>query len=192
MAKVTGLGLEIDLLVNNAGYGTFGRFVDVDVGRDAGQVRLNCEAVVVLTRAFLPGMIERGRGGIINMASNTAFQPVPYWAVYAATKAFVLHFTEALHTELRGTGVRCLAVAPGAVETEWHEVAGVTHNPMPGKITPDRAVREALDAFDSDRRLLVPGVVVRWARRMGALTPRALELRVLERAYRRAASGDDE
>lgn len=183
--RVAELGLDVDLLVNNAGYGTFGRFADIEEGRDAGQVRLNCEALVVLTRAFLPAMIERGSGGVINIASNTGFQPLPYWAVYAASKAFVLNFTEALHAELRGTGVRCLAVAPSAVETEWHEVAGVKRIAVPGKITPDQAVSEALDAYRSDRRVLVPGTTARWMTRVGGLTPRSVQLRVLERMYRK-------
>jgi short-subunit dehydrogenase len=188
-SKVAALGLEVDLLVNNAGYGTFGRFIDIEEGRDAGQVRINCEAVVILTRAFLPGMVARGRGGIINVASNTAFQPIPYWAVYAASKAFVLHFTEALHVELRGTGVRCLALAPSAVETEWHDVAGVERIAVPGKIQPDSAVREALDGFEKDRRVLVPGGIARWMTRAGALAPRSVQLRVLEKMYRRDAAG---
>ena len=187
-SRVADLGIEVDLLVNNAGYGTFGRFVDIEEGRDAGQVRVNCEALVVLTRAFLPGMVARGRGGVINVASNTGFQPVPYWAVYAASKAFVLHFSESLHVELRGTGVRCLAVAPSAVESEWHDVAGVERIAVPGKIQPDTAVKEALDAYERDRRVIVPGGIARWMTRVGGLTPRSVQLRVLERMYRKDAS----
>src|SRR5436309_14992940 len=106
-------GLEVDVLVNNAGFGTHGRFTEIDPARDAEQVRLNCEAVVTLTHAFLPGMLERRRGGVINVASSAGMQPIPYESVYAATKAFAISFTDALHTELRGSGVRVLAVNPG-------------------------------------------------------------------------------
>ena len=122
--RVAELGVEVELLVNNAGFGTSGPLLDHDPGRDAEQVRVNCEAVVTLTHAFLPGMVERGRGGIINVASTAGMQPIPYEAVYAATKAFVISFTDAMHTELRGTGVRALAVNPGPVPTEWQQVAG--------------------------------------------------------------------
>src|SRR5215204_1976514 len=124
-ARISELGLDIDLLVNNAGFGTHGRFWEIDEGRDAEMVRLNCEAVVVLTRAFLPGMIERGSGGVITVASTAGFQPLPYEATYSGSKAFALNFSDALHTELKGTGVRCLAVNPGPVQTEWQGVAGI-------------------------------------------------------------------
>ena len=122
--RVAELGVEVELLVNNAGFGTAGPFVEQDPGRDAEQVRLNCEAIVTLTHAFLPSMVERGRGGIINVASTAGMQPIPYESVYAATKAFAISFTDALHTELRGSGVRVLAVNPGPVPTEWQQVAG--------------------------------------------------------------------
>src|SRR6476659_369995 len=108
--RVAELGIEVELLVNNAGFGTSGPFLDNDPNRDAEEVRVNCEAIVTLTHAFLPGMVQRGRGGIINVASSAGMQPIPYEAVYAATKAFVISFTDALHTELRSSGVRVLAV----------------------------------------------------------------------------------
>jgi uncharacterized protein len=186
--KVEELGLTIDLLVNNAGFGTWGRFWELDPDPEAGQVRLNCEAVVVLTRAFVPGMVERGRGGIINVASTAGMQPLPYEAVYAATKAFVRSFSAALRTELRGTGVKLLNVDPGPVATEWQEVAGYRDPDatmgVPGKIGPAQVVAEALDAFDRDRGSLVPGGVIRWFLRLNAPVPTALKLRVVERAYR--------
>ncbi|HSF02655.1 MAG TPA: SDR family NAD(P)-dependent oxidoreductase, partial [Solirubrobacterales bacterium] len=88
--RVAELGVGVELLVNNAGFGTSGPFLEHGPGRDAEQVRLNCEAIVVLTHAFLPGMVERGSGGVINVASTAGMQPIPYEAVYAATKAFVI------------------------------------------------------------------------------------------------------
>jgi short-subunit dehydrogenase len=185
---VAELGLTVDLLVNNAGFGTWGRFAELDPEKEAEQVRLNCEAVVVLTRAFVPGMVERGRGGIINVASTAGMQPLPYEAVYAATKAFVRSFTAALRVELRGTGVNVLNVDPGPVDTEWQAVAGY-RNPdetmgVPGKIGPDQVVEEALRAFDRGRGSIVPGAVIRWFLRLNAPAPTALKLRVVERMYR--------
>jgi len=175
----------IHLLVNNAGFGTYGRIWEIEEGRDAELVRLNCEAVVVLTRAFLPPMLERRRGGVIVVASTAGMQPLPYEATYAASKAFALSYTEALSEELRGTGVRALAVNPGPVPTEWQQVAG--HDDVgvvPGEIPAEQCVAEALEAWDAGRRTVIPGRLMRWVMRGSRLGPRALQLRVAERLYR--------
>jgi short-subunit dehydrogenase len=185
--RVAELGVEVDLLVNNAGFGTSGPFLDHDPRRDAEQVRVNCEAIVVLAHAFLPGMVERGRGGIINVASSAGMQPIPYESVYAATKAFAISFTDALHTELRGSGVRVLAVNPGPVPTEWQEVAGYGTNRVavvPGQISAEQVVREALAAYDRGRRSIIPGRAIRWFIRATRPSPRAIQLRITERLYR--------
>ena len=185
--RVAELGVEVDLLVNNAGFGTSGPFVDQDPGRDAEQVRVNCEAIVVLAHAFLPGMVERGRGGIINVASSAGMQPIPYESVYAATKAFAISFTDALHTELRGSGVRVLAVNPGPVPTEWQGVAGYGPDRVavvPGQIPADQVVRESLAAYERGRRSVIPGRTIRWFIRVTRPSPRAIQLRITERLYR--------
>ena len=185
-ARVAELGLAVDVLVNNAGFGTHGRFWEIEDGRDVEMVRLNCEAVVTLTRAFLPGMIERNSGGVITVASTAGFQPLPYETTYAASKAFALNFSDALHTELRAAGsdVRCLAVNPGPVRTEWQEVAGIEESQIPpGMIEAEQCVRESLDAFERGSRSLVPGAMFRWMMR-AARGPRALKLRIMERQYR--------
>jgi short-subunit dehydrogenase len=183
--RVAELGLDVELLINNAGFGTHDPFWEIPEGRDAELVRVNCEAVVVLTRAFLPAMVARGAGGVIVVASTAGMQPLPYEAVYAASKAFALNFTDALHAELRGTGVRCLAVNPGPVPTEWQRVAGWDEmTKMPGTISAEQVAREALTAYDRGARSLVPGALFRWAMRGSALSPRALKLRVAERLYR--------
>ena len=188
-ARVAELGVEVELLVNNAGFGTHGRFWEIDEGRDAEIVRVNCEAVVILTRAFLPPMIERGRGGVIVVASTAGMQPLPYEAVYAASKAFALNFTDALHAELAGTGVRCMSVNPGPVPTEWQGIAGIDPAQIPpGKIEAERVVRESLAAYDRDARSFVPGTMMRWMMR-AAVGPRAIKLRVMERAYRPRSGG---
>ncbi len=183
--RVDELGVEVDLLVNNAGFGTYGRIWEIEEGRDAELVRLNCEAVVVLTRAFLPPMLGRRRGGVIVVASTAGMQPLPYEATYAASKAFALSYTEALSEELRGTGVRALAVNPGPVPTEWQQVAG--HDDVgvvPGEIPAEQCVAEALEAWDAGRRTVIPGRLMRWVMRGSRLGPRALQLRVAERLYR--------
>ena len=173
--------------MNNAGFGTSGPFLDHDPARDAEQVRLNCEAVVTLCHAFLPGMVERRRGGIINVASSAGFQPIPYESVYAATKAFAISFTDALHTELRGTRIRVMAVNPGPVPTEWQQIAGYEPGrdvPAPGEISAEQVVRESLAAWDKGRRSIIPGRTIRWFIRATSPSPRAIQLRVTERMYR--------
>src|SRR5204862_7501243 len=119
--KVAELGVQVDVLVNNAGFGTHGRFAQTDAKREAEEVRLNCEALVTLTHAFLPGMLARRRGGVITVASTAGMQPLPYETVYSASKAFARTFSDALSAELRGRGVR------GSVResrTRSHRVAG--------------------------------------------------------------------
>ena len=179
--------LRVDLLVNNAGFGLRGRVAELDAERQAEMVRVNCEAVVVLTRAFLPAMIERGSGGVITLASTAGLQPLPYEATYGASKAFATNFTEALHAELRGTGVTALAVNPGPVPTEWQQVAGYEEaggEMMPGAIEADQVVREAIRAFERGRRALVPGRFFRNFMRANNATPRAMRVRIAERLYR--------
>ena len=185
--KVAALGLEVDLLVNNAGFGTHGRFVDIDPVREAELVRVNCEALVTLTHAFLPGMLSRRRGGVITVASTAGMQPIPFEINYAASKAFARSFSEGLSGELRGTGVKALCVNPGPVPTEWQEVAGYEPDylpPVPGKISAEQVARESLAAFDEGKRSIIPGAVIRWYMRVNSPAPVGLKLRVLERMYR--------
>ncbi len=118
-------GLEIDYLVNNAGFGTHGQFQHLPLEREIEEIDLNVSALVALTRLFLAAMVERKRGTVVNVASTAAFQPVPYMATYGATKAFVLSFSEALSVELRGTGVTVTALCPGPTRTEFQDVAEV-------------------------------------------------------------------
>ena len=186
-ARVAELGVHVDLLVNNAGFGTHGRFAEIEAGRDAEMVRVNCEAVVTLTRAFLPAMIDRRSGGVIVVASTAGMQPLPYEAVYSASKAFALNFTDALHTELRGTGVRAMSVNPGPVPTEWQTIADAEDaaiRKMPGVIEADQVVRESLAAYEAGKRSFVPGTTFRWFMRLSSAGPRALSLRVSERMFR--------
>jgi uncharacterized protein len=121
VAETARLGIGVDLLVNNAGFGTHGHFETLPPDRERGEIAVNVAALVALTHAFLPAMLERGQGGVINVASTAAFQPVPYMAVYAATKAFVRSFSEALHEEVQARGVRVIALCPGPTATEFFD-----------------------------------------------------------------------
>ena len=183
--KVAKLGADVDLLVNNAGFGLRGHFADLDAGREAEMVRVNCEAVVTLTHAFLPAMIERGQGGVITVASTAGMQPLPYETTYAATKAFAISFMEALSMELRGTGVKCLVVNPGPVKTEWQAVAGYDENTrtVPGMINAQQCVADSLRAYDRGKRSVIPGRLMPWLMR-ATVSPKPIKLRVTERIYR--------
>jgi hypothetical protein len=183
--NVEKLGADVDLLVNNAGFGLRGHFLELDAEREAEMVRVNCEAVVRLTHAFVPGMVERGRGGVITVASTAGMQPLPYETTYAASKAFAISFMEALSMELRGTGVRALVVNPGPVKTEWQAVAGYDENTrtMPGMISAEQCVADALRAYDRGKRSMIPGRLFPWMMR-ATISPKPLKLRVTERIYR--------
>ncbi|HEU0180902.1 MAG TPA: SDR family NAD(P)-dependent oxidoreductase, partial [Agromyces mariniharenae] len=144
-------GLTVDSLVNNAGFGMHGAFEQADAARIDEQVRLNVGALVSLTRAFLPEMTASGRGILVNVASTAAFQPVPSMAVYGATKAFVLSFTEAVAWETRETGLRVTALCPGATRTEFFDVVGTDEARVGDYQTPAEVVATAMRALDSRR-----------------------------------------
>ena len=154
--ELRGRKTTVDVLVNNAGFGTHARLVDEDRARLQAEITLNVGTLVDLTAAFLPGMVARGSGVVVNIASTSAYQPVPGMAVYAATKAFVLSFTEALWGETRDTGVRVVAVSPGSTDTEFFDVAGWQ---TPGRRVPASAVVDVTLAAIRARKS-VPSVVV--------------------------------
>jgi short-subunit dehydrogenase len=184
-AEVERRQLQVDLLVNNAGFGLRGHFTELDPKREAEMVRVNCEAVVALTHAFVPAMVERGKGGVITVASTAGMQPLPYEVTYGASKAFAISFMEALWMELRGTGVTITVVNPGPVKTEWQGVAGYDDNtPIPpGMITAERCVNDALRAYDRKKRSVVTGRFFPWFMR-ASKGPKGVKLRVAERMYR--------
>ena len=130
IAAIDAAGLTVDQLVNNAGYGVRGTFAEEDSNAQLGIIDVNCRALVALSRAVLPGMIARKSGGILNIASTAAFQPGPWMAVYYASKAFVLSFSEALHEEVKPHGVRVAALCPGPTHTEFAGRAGMTDMPL--------------------------------------------------------------
>lgn len=160
MTFLSDRNITVDLLVNNAGVGWTGPFVEQPVESVEQILDLNVRAVTGLTRALLPGMMGRGRGGVINVVSTSAFQPVPFLNVYAASKSFVLSFTEGLATELKGTGVRVQALCPGLTESEFHETSGTdqvsfTKTKM---MSAEAVVEQSLRALDRGRPLrVIPG-----------------------------------
>lgn len=156
IGQVRDTGRNIDILINNAGVGAHGHFADQTPEASAAQIQLNCGSLVDLTARLLSPMVAAQHGLVINVASTAAFQPVPTMAVYAASKAFVLSFTEAVWQETRGSGVRVLALCPGATETEFFARTGeqfMTH----GRQTPQQVVRTALTAIDKSAPTVVSG-----------------------------------
>ena len=147
----------IDVLVNNAGFGAQGPFLDADVGAAEGMVGLNVTALTGLTRRLMPGMIDRRRGGVLNVASIAAFTPAPRFAVYAATKAYVVSFSEALRHETRGTGVHVTCLCPGPVRTEFGDRAGMADAFFSGAASSEQVARAGLAGLAEDRRRVVPG-----------------------------------
>jgi len=171
---------ELDLLVNNAGFGTAGAFARLGVAQEEEEIRLNVVALMRLTHAVLPGMLKRRRGAIINVSSLTAFQPMAFNATYAATKAFVNSFTESLHEELRGTGVRVQALCPGFTRTEFQARAGVNTADVPGFawMSPEAVAEASLLALRGGDVICVPGLTNRALATVVALLPRRVTRRV--------------
>jgi short-subunit dehydrogenase len=181
MADLERHGETVGLLLNNAGFGLAGPFTQLNGARQREMIDLNCGALTELARAVLPGMIERKAGGILNVASTAAFQPGPGMAVYFATKAFVLSFSEALHDEAKPYGVKVSCLCPGPTRTEFRSVSGFDPKGRLGKLSADAAsvVRAGLDGLDRNRAVVVPGLSNKVIAQVHRLLPRA--------AIRRAA-----
>ena len=161
MADLAGNGETVELLINNAGFGLTGRFAELDGKRQRQMIDLNCGALTELAHAVLPPMIERKQGSILNVASTAAFQPGPGMAVYFATKAFVLSFSEALHEEVKRHGVAVSALCPGPTATEFGEVAGFGQSNLLDKVAADSAsvVRAGLAGLKNGKAVIIPGVM---------------------------------
>jgi short-subunit dehydrogenase len=170
----------LDLLVNNAGFGTVGSFHTLDTEQEEREIRLNVVALVRLARAALPGMVKRRRGAVINVSSMAGLAPTPYNATYGATKAFVNSFTEALYEELRGTGVRVQALCPGFTRTEFQERAGIDVSNVPSFawMSAEAVVDASLDALRSGTVVCVPGVANRLVATVSGAVPRSVMRRI--------------
>lgn len=156
-AAVAERGLTVDLLINNAGFMTYGPFETIDPAQEHAEVMVNVAALVGLTHAFLPGMLERRAGGVINVASIAGFQPIPYLAVYAATKAFVISFSVALWEECRDRNVCVLGLCPGTTRTELFDRATARQAAIGGERTVQQVVATGLRGLDARRSLIVDG-----------------------------------
>ena len=177
-------GLTIDLLVNNAGFGSFGDFAKADLARELNMIDLNIKALVELTYRFLQPMRERKQGSIINVASTAAFQAVPFMATYAATKAFVLSFSEALWEENRSHGVKVMALCPGVTETNFFEAAHGEKPPARASQTPEEVVDTALRGLARGKSHIISGWINRTMTESERLFPRSLVTRMAGRMMR--------
>ena len=183
VADLDARGIRISTLVNNAGFGNHGRFADLDPGRIQDEIQVNVSSLVALTRAFLPALLADGRGALVNVASTAAFQPIPRMAVYGATKAFVLSFTEAIAWESRHSGLKVLALGPGPTATEFIDVAQ-NGDAIFGRLeSAERVVDTAFRALDRRR---TPASIVSGIQNLAQtvalrLAPRALVLQIVGR-----------
>lgn len=178
LADVADHGEHVDLLVNNAGFGLSGRFAGQDGSRLRQMIDLNCGLLTELSHGVIGGMVERGRGGILNVASTAAFQPGPGMAVYFATKAYVLSFSEALHEEVRGTGIHVSCLCPGPTATEFSQVAGFPSSLKAGfdRLSADSpsVVAAGLAGLDRNQAVVVPGLLNKVGAQGYRLLPRTL------------------
>ncbi len=176
-------GRHVVGLANNAGYGSHGRAWELNLDREEGQVELNIEALHHLTLAVVPEMVRRRAGAVLNVASAAAFQPMPGMATYAATKAFVQSFSEALHAELAGSGVSVTALCPGPVDTEFGEVAGFEESSFPGvlKISAEEVAAQAVRGMLTGKRSVIPGPQNKVLTLAGRYVPRTVLLPAMRR-----------
>ncbi|MQA94545.1 MAG: SDR family NAD(P)-dependent oxidoreductase [Streptosporangiales bacterium] len=167
---------QVELLVNNAGLGTQGRFAELPLDGEQAQLDVNVTALVRLTRAALPGMIDRRHGGVLNVSSMAGENAAPGTATYAATKAFVTRFTEGVHAEVAGQNVHVTAVLPGLTRTDFHRRAGMRRDGLPGFVwtTPEEVATAGLDAVAAGRAICVPGLANKASLPLNRLLPRAL------------------
>jgi len=185
LGQLDELGLDVEVLVNNAGFGSGGRFQELDPEDEVEMVKLNVETVVALCARFLPEMVRRGRGAVLNTASTAAFQPLPRQATYGASKAFVLSFTDALTSDLAGTGVTATSLCPGPVDTEFAGSAGIDDDAegLPGLFWTDVAdvAEQGVRGLEEGKRVVVPGTLNRATALSGQHAPRSLLLKLVGR-----------
>jgi len=182
-------GLEIDFLINNAGFGSMGDFAKLDLDRELNMIELNVRSLVELTHRFLVPMRERKHGSIINVASTAGFQPIPFMATYAATKAFVLSFTEALWEENRPHGVKVMALCPGVTDTNFFEASRMQRPPARVSQTAEAVVDTALRALARGKGSVISGWTNFFMVEAERLAPRSLTLRTVGMVMRKIPGG---
>ena len=177
-------GIAIDLLVNNAGFGAYGEFQETHLDRLLEMTQVNVTAVVHMTHLFLPGMIERGAGDILIVASTAAFQPVPYISTYAATKVFDLHFAEGLAEEVREHGVRVCALCPGSTATEFFQVAGQRNHSRKSPETAEKVAHVGLAALAAGKTYVISGFSNWMGAKAVSVVPRPMVARITGGLFR--------
>ena len=185
-------GLEIDILINNAGFGVMGDFAKIDLERQLKMIDLNVKALVELTYRFLVPMRARGSGSIINVASTAGFQPVPYMTAYAATKAFVLSFSEALWEENRVYGIKIMALCPGVTDTNFFEAAQTEKPPMRVMQSPEEVVEAALSGIERGKSHTISGWTNLFMIEAERLVPRSFVARMVGRMMRPRYGTDEQ
>lgn len=184
VAEISRRGLRVQTLVNNAGFGTLGDFAVSDPARHLEQVQVNCAALTDLTQRYLPGMLQTHQGTIVNVSSTASFQPLPGMAVYAATKAYVRSFTEALWHEVKGTGVKVITLCPGPTETAFFETAGDS-TAMTWRRTPEQVVETCFDGLAKGSPTVVDGPFNLAQAVAGRLAPTRLGMAISEKVMKR-------
>jgi Short-chain dehydrogenases of various substrate specificities len=177
-------GLEVEFLINNAGFGSMGDFTTLEIERELSMIDLNVKALVALTYLFLKPMRERGRGSIINVASTAGFQPVPYMTTYAATKAFVLSFSDALWEENRAHGITVMALCPGVTDTNFFAASEMERPPMRVSQTPEQVVDTALNGLKRGRGHIISGWTNYLLTETERLVPRSVVTRIAGKVLR--------
>jgi short-subunit dehydrogenase len=187
VAEIRERGLQVSVLVNNAGFGSAGRFQELDLEGELRMVRTNVEAIVHLCGEYIPGMVTRGEGAVMNVASTAAFQPLARQSTYSASKAFVLSFTEVLSSDLKGTGVTATALCPGPVKTEFmdqHEgFDAAASTPDFVWMSAEDCAKAAVKGLERGKRVVVPGVGNRIGTLAGQHAPRSVLLAAARRLY---------
>jgi short-subunit dehydrogenase len=182
-------GIAVDVLVNNAGFATYGPFVEIDLGRELEELQLNVVTLTHLTKKLLPGMLARRRGGVLNLASTAGFQPGPLMAVYYATKAYVISFSEALAEELSGTGVAVSVLCPGPTATGFQQRAGMEASKLFSgmlQVADAAAVaRAGYEGFRAGKRIVIPGLINKVGVQSIRVSPRALITKMVKRMQAR-------
>lgn len=184
-AQVNQLGHEIHMLINNAGFGVYGKLCDTELQKNQEMIFLNVFALASITHMFLPNMLRKREGAIINVASTGAFLPTPYFSNYGASKAYVLSFTEALWAECHDSGVHVLALCPGPVKSEFRDVSGAQGHLKGRQIEPGEVVNSALQALENNQSYLIPGPAENyWTAQLGRFLPRAAIAKLSEKVFR--------
>ena len=184
--------IDIDILINNAGFGFSGLFLDSDMKNYKEMLNVNIYSLMDLSHLFLKDMLEKGRGGIINISSLASYQPMPYFAVYAATKSFVTSFTLALHEEYRDKGINILGVCPGYTKTNFNKRAQVSSKTIPGYImTSEDVVEQSLKAFRKGKHIIINGKINNFVKFITSFLPTRLAMRMVKNIIKKGMDNNN-